>query len=342
MRRNQFIKRGGYSSLLWPALIVLLTACATGPTDTKGKPPAEFGHKDHIPHLLTTHKSKAVTPMKFMVEGKDFDVLLETKESLENGIKKFAKEYGSFSNLGDLIQKMRAKNESSSNDDKALGFTGFGGALGHEALTIIDAEAVEPGDTYNTERNVVVSLEGKIIHYKFTPDPTNPTRGNAELTVITAVSSRKYLPNGMISPNAKRVGYKWQLEVINNGFDVIGHSGNDDDPFQNTMEFSQAMKDRVKSLNFKIKLWAKGTNIIVHNVWRRESFNWNAANNNSWWGNALDEDSDEWGRLYEQTAESCIDIMFASDNPPVDLSGLGAPPYYCLGRCANPAIVNSR
>lgn len=343
MRREQFKKWGRYPGLLWPAFFMLLSACATFQKDSSGKMSGEFGTEDHVPLLAMDHESKAVTPMKFMVNGKDFNVLLETGENLEDGIKGFAQNYGSYSNLGELVQKMRARNENTPADNgEAPGFTGIGGALGHEALAIIHDEALAAAGTYDTNRNVVVSLEGKIIHYKFTPDTTDPSRGNGELTVITAVSSKKYLPNGMLSPNAKRVGYKWQIEVVDNGFEVINHSGNDDDPFPGTIAFSQPMKDRVKSLGFEIKLWVKGTKIIVHNVWRKKNFTWNAAHNNSYWGSALDNTAGEWARLYNIDDDSCIDIMFASTSPPTDLSGLGAPPYYCLGRCATPAIVNSR
>ena len=287
--------------------------------------------------------------MKFMIEGKDIDVLLETKEGVEEGIKGFAKNYPSYTTIGDLITKLRSKNQASSNDDQAPGFTGIGGALGNELLTIIEEEALAAADTYDTNTSVVVSLEGKIIHYRFIPDTTNPAQGNGELTVITAVSSRTYLPNGTISPTAKTVGYKWQIEVEGNSFEihenchlVLNTCGPDDQPFPDAMDLSEAMKDRVKSLGFKIKLWAEGVGIVVHNVWRKENFNWNAANNNSYWGNALDRNDARWTRFYETDDQSCIDFMFASTTPPTDLSGLGAPPFYCLGRCADPAIVNSR
>ena len=303
--------------------------------------------------------------MKFMIEGEDVDVLLETKENLEEGIKGFALNYGSYNNLGELIQKMRARNENtpanpSTGNDQAPGFKGLAGALAYEALAVIETEALEAATTYDTKRNVIVSLEGKIIHYKFTPNGADPKKGNLELTVITAVSSRKYLPNGKVSPVAKTVGYKWQIEVKNDTNDavvvhdnchlVLNRCNDDDQPFPGTMELSEAMIERVNSLKFKIKLWAKGEDIVIHNVWRKNNFRWTAANNTNW-GKRLKKPGDlpvnpgekfPWARLYASDAESCIDIMFASVDPPEDLLGLGAPPYYCLGRCANPAIVNSR
>jgi hypothetical protein len=34
-------------------------------------------------------------------------------------------------------------------------------------------------------------------------------------------------------------------------------------------------------------------------------------------------------------------MMFAGD-PPSSLPAGAAPPFYCLGRCANPPIINTR
>jgi hypothetical protein len=95
---------------------------------------------------------------------------------------------------------------------------------------------------YDKKNSVVVSMEGKIIHYKFTPDTQDPTRRNGELTVITAISSKKYTPSGKVSPNPKTVCHKWQIKVNNNAFKVVPHSSADPtDPFPGAMTFSQTL-----------------------------------------------------------------------------------------------------
>ena len=53
--------------------------------------------------------------------------------------------------------------------------------------------------------------------------------------------------------------------------------------------------------------------------------------------------------LYDVDENSCIDMMFVrftrpdpSDPPiPINMNELTAPPFYCLGRCEDPPIINT-
>ena len=45
--------------------------------------------------------------------------------------------------------------------------------------------------------------------------------------------------------------------------------------------------------------------------------------------------------LYEPTVDSCIDMMFEGE-PPETLPSGAAPPFYCLGRCDDPPIINTK
>jgi hypothetical protein len=75
----------------------------------------------------------------------------------------------------------------------------------------------------------------------------------------------------------------------------------------------------------KYKLNAKGTGIVVRHVYRK-----------------VDSDPIELlpptDPRYASTAESCIDLLFNPYPPETEL-----PPQigYCLGRCEQPAILNT-
>lgn len=326
MRRNQFKKWGGYSSLLWAALIVPLSACAATPMDANTVP---LDRADKVPMQLT-------------IKGEDINTLLATEGNLINGIDGFAQHAGNHNkNIRKLIAQMRASNQNSAK--KAPGFTGINGALAHEVLTIIEEEALLPSGMYDGRKKVVVSMEGKVIDYGFKGSVGIP--GDGKLTVIAAVTYKVIPSQGGSTP--KTDGYKWEIKVNNNGFEVhnncqtSGACGPNDQPFPGTMEFSQTMINRVQTLGFQHKLWAKGTDIEVVNVWRKKNFQWTDAGDSSYWGGRLPDASAIWGRLYKIDQDSCIDMMFV-DPPPKKYTDLQGPPFYCLGRCEQPAIVNSR
>lgn len=323
MRTNQLEKRGRYRILLWSTLLVLVSACMTPDKEDPGP--------------MSSKEPDAITPMKLIIAGKDFNVLLESKSKLEEALGSLADHDGDYEgNLGNLIDKMMASNLDP--DKKAPGFTGISGALGHEVLTIVQTEALGPAGLYDTESSVIVAMEGQIIAYEFDGNVYKP--GNGSMTVITAVTSRKYPSRGR--PVPKVVGYKWEIEVVNNGFEVRTHSTNPRDPFPDTMTFSQDMLERVQELGFQYKLWAEGTDIVVHSVWRKQNFEWSRAGRPNYWGQPLPRTGNsKWKRLYVSDPDSCIDMMFVNE-PPAEFEDLRGPPWYCLGRCQHPGIVNSR
>lgn len=304
------------SNLLWPALIMLVSACATTDNATLNNAPPD---------------ARGITPMTLTIVGEESNIRLASGNQLRNGIKDFANNSNP-TNLGQLIAQLRATNQNSSGNAPA--FTGISGALAYEFLNVAE-EALNPSGQYDQPgKRVVVSMEGKIIHYKFYGSVGSP--GNGELTVITAITSR-VIPSGAGNPPPRTVGYKWEIEVQNNGFRVVSHSNNDSDPFPGTMVFSQNMLNRIKSLGFRYKLWAKGTSIVVKNVWRDMNFDWQNPN----WGMALPRGNPNWRRFYQGDSASCIDMMFVRPPPP-EFTDLPGPPFYCLGRCDHPSIVNSR
>lgn len=323
MRKDQIKNWRCYRILLWPALMVLVSACQT---------------IDQV-HMSSTSSTDpdAITPMKLTIAGKNINALLESESELEAALKYMAEHDDGYDrNLGILIDRLMASNLNP--DKSAPGFKGINGALGQEFLTIVQTEALGPSGLYDTETSVIVSMEGQITAYEFDGSADYP--GNGKMTVITAVTSRKYPSVGR--PNPRVVGYKWEIEVVGDAFEVRTHSGNPANPFPNTMTFSQSMLNRVQSLGFRYKLWAEGTNIVVQNVWRKQNFEWDRVDMPNYWGQPLPRTGNsKWKRLYESDADSCIDMMFVLE-PPAKFEDLRGPPWYCLGRCQHPGIVNSR
>ena len=105
---------------------------------------------------------------------------------------------------------------------------------------------------------------------------------------------------------------------------------------------AQATKIKVNwgtAAGFKSKLYAIGENVTVEKVWVNKKFE-NKPNDFElvpMTGNKLKK----YQALYDTDAESCIDMMFAADVPPAALASTDAPPFYCLGRCGSPPIINT-
>lgn len=80
--------------------------------------------------------------------------------------------------------------------------------------------------------------------------------------------------------------------------------------------------------DFETKLWAKGAPISVESVEK-------SVNGSSF---VLLPKSHP---LYKTNPASCIDMMFEG-TPPMVLPPGAEPPFYCLGRCASPYIINTK
>ena len=118
--------------------------------------------------------------------------------------------------------------------------------------------------------------------------------------------------------------YHWDIEV--EGIYVEQeHTGDDLNPFPGPVEFTDEAKREIKARGLKYKLFAQGEKIVVRHVYQVFED-----------GTILRLDDEH--PFYEQTKESCIDILFDREPPAIDL-----PPQrgYCLGRCDKPQVVNT-
>jgi hypothetical protein len=178
----------------------------------------------------------------------------------------------------------------------------LGGIAGFAVVSFLEA--------YAAGAMVGPTISGKIKDYVF---------DESDLSGHLAVDTRVYLPWKNTSDR-----FHWDIEVRPGTYQVIEHSSNRNDPFPNTVAFDQDKLAEIAGLGLDHKLFAQGPGIRVRHVYK-----------------ILDEGSIQ--RLpnnhpfYASTVDSCIDLMFAGEPPAIYLP---PQPGYCLGRCAQPAVVN--
>lgn len=138
---------------------------------------------------------------------------------------------------------------------------------------------------------------------------------------------------------------QWHIEVVkdetHDGFEVRRRQGdpndpNDpnypDNPFPGTVFFPDESLDPTNKHSvwyrgLDHKLWAKGTEIVVHDVFRRI-------------GDRPVERLPDSHEFYRTCEESCIDLM-TRGFPPAYRIDFPEQSGYCLGRCSRPYIINS-
>lgn len=268
-------------------------------------------------------------PTRMIIDGEPANIAISNKSQLKKALKAYNADNVTGMPANPTIEQL-IDNIEDANDDpakKAPGMTGYGGELGHAFLEAA-RKAITGGDNFDRQRRVELSLHGRIEDYQF-----NNADGSGRIVSVTYID-RTVIPAGNGTPTTRREAYKWEVTIEAGGFTVVPIGSNPNtDPFPGTLPFTPEMIQRVQSLGFIHKLWAKGTKIKIDKVYH----NPNANNPNNW--KLLDKSKAKFEKLYESTDDNCIDMMFV-DYPPDRLNGMG-PPMYCLGRCGNPMLVNT-
>jgi hypothetical protein len=113
-----------------------------------------------------------------------------------------------------------------------------------------------------------------------------------------------------------------------------------------------SMADRVDNgvlTQFQYKLWADGTDVEVTNYWLDPAYD--PANGPQWKKYTPANAPASLQGIFQTDADSCFDMLFKFD-PTLETAKGGAlengrlppgskPPYYCLGRCTDPMILNT-
>lgn len=226
--------------------------------------------------------------------------------------------------LDQMISQIRA-GDGRTNGNISRGLNGLGGIFGHAMLKAAEAKA--PGGTYEAANVVTIDARGHIDGYFF-----DHQQDGGYLHVTTEITIG--FPNGNVDVDR----YRYEVEIGNNTFDVIDKDTSDStDVFPGTdLQIPAEM-----AAGFNYKLWAKGAQIRVRRLWVDHNDNAvfepnervTTANHGDW--------RDNYRNLLRADPDACIDMMFAH-YPPETLPPGASPPFYCLGRCANPPLINTK
>ena len=183
--------------------------------------------------------------------------------------------------------------------ERLMGSTALNGVAGLPVLQFLHA--------YVT--GVPQPVRGKIRHYYFNDD-----QKSGYLEVGTEVDT---VVGGVVHTDR----YLWQIAVRPGTYEVVEHSGDPNDPFPGTLQFSSRKLADIAARKLDTKLWATGHGIVVVAVKKNDVL--------------LDPLTSP---LYVTNEDSCIDMMFWGYPP---RSELPRQKSYCLGRCAQPLVINT-
>jgi hypothetical protein len=296
-------------SAFWvPVVAVALAAVATGcaPLVEPSEPAAPKAAPAEKP-LASCPPVEGPVEMAdtLMVDGQPVNEMLASPKARQRFLERIPVK----TEAGDLRERVRTLLE-----DPA--FEGIAGIYGREVLRALQ-DVVGRSDA-----DAEVDASGQITHYGLNYD------GSGCMRVKTRIERT--------SGGEKEVNrYKWHVRVARGGFTIVPKSDEEpDDPFPGTLDISDndELLERIDQANFQYKLWAKGYAIQVHDVYYRgptdDSFS------------RVAEDDPKRGHLYKSTPSSCIDMMFQAP-PPSRLPPDAEPPFYCLGRCDQPRLINT-
>ncbi|WP_171238642.1 hypothetical protein [Ruegeria sp. HKCCA5763] len=102
------------------------------------------------------------------------------------------------------------------------------------------------------------------------------------------------------------------------------------------------IKDSPDNQNLNYKLYANGRNIRVVNYWEANA---KSKNSNPAWKMYTSATAGMPPRIaayFKVDPDACVDMLFPTTPPPTLQPGAAAGVHYCLGRCKNPPIVNTK
>jgi len=272
----------------------------------------------------------AVEPTTIIIKGKKLNNVLEDGTELNEALKALGTVTLVSGPKGELKRRIMALRKADKEGASDLpGLSGINGIFGREILDAAD-QALGSGGNFNNATKVVTEVSGQINQYYFNPDD-----GSGFLGVDTFVTKKKFNKNNPTNPiKVSTDAYRWSV-AITAGTYTVKTKNTSADPFPGTIPFSPTQIAEINSKGFDRKLWAKGTGIVVISVEFDKNYDPTSPN-----FVLLDPTKNKNKNLYKTDADSCIDMLFVGD-PPRLYSQLMGPPTYCLGRCAQPLLVNT-
>jgi hypothetical protein len=93
----------------------------------------------------------------------------------------------------------------------------------------------------------------------------------------------------------------------------------------------------VTASGFDWELWTVGNSIRVTKLYRNNNVDADPINFDE-----IKPKNANYQHVFAADPGACIDMIFAGQRVPTALQPGDAPPYYCLGRCSNTPIINTK
>jgi hypothetical protein len=276
---------------------------------------------------LTTHDWDARVPTEVRLDGPTATHWMSSETKLNDALDK----YGAVTGPPPANLKARIQQISNGNSPLRNGLGGIfaDGVLDAALDALVDKAGPNEGK-FDKDQKLIVTVSGQILDYGY-----NATDGSGHIESITYIT-RTRVPKGTGTPRSRETAYKYKVVVDPGGFTVVNRDDNAmDGPFPGTLPFTPEMKANVHLRELMYKLWAKGTKIRVTEVSVKRNYDPTNPPPAMWQPLPANHP------IYSTNDQSCIDMMFKITPPPVLPNG-AEPPFYCLGRCSNPFLVNTR
>ena len=268
------------------------------------------------PTRLMTKLSPETPPISFQE-------VLGDAQQLTDVLRMMGGDRASALELPELLEEVRAGAEQME-ETVSPGLSGLGGIFGHAILKAAEAKA--PGGIYDSASDVTIEARGHVDGYFFDHQENG---GYINVTTEIIVGS-----NGNIDVDR----YRYEVEIGEGTFEVFPKDTTvSTDVFPGTdLEISAEM-----AAGFNYKLWAKGSQIRIVRLWIDNNNNGYFEPNERITTDVHGDWRDGYRKLLEVDDDACIDMMFVH-YPPETLPPGAGPPFYCLGRCANPPLINTK
>lgn len=292
------------------AVIIALPSCAPGPALDE-EPEAVAAPPEQRLEALPEEELEAWT---LMVDGQPVDELLRDRERADAILQRLLGAPLERTTLERLVADIK---EGRTSVDLPGDLSGIGLFT---TVQFFDAYLAALDDAEATQ-----TLSGKIQDYIF-----DDAQKAGHLAVDTRLEFFDTAASAAAMTPDRVERYHWDIEVLDGTYEVVPRSTIPTDPFPGTLQFSPEMIAKLTARGLDHKLWAihdasSNKIISVRNVYQ-----------------LFDDGSitrlPNGHRYYQTSDESCIDMMFAG-YPAAHT--LPAQPAYCLGRCAEPQIINT-
>ena len=263
--------------------------------------------------------------IKLMVDGANLDFWTANSTSFENLLSKLHSPATPPPNHNSWLDTI-LPNASPPHTN----FRGLGGIPGHQVWHM-GKEVIGAGNNYGNR------MAGDVVFGQIEDFNYNSADGSGSMKVIQVYTAG--LGRGM-GASTRTVAFRFHVEVQPGGFSVDTKNGADaTNVFPNAFAATGIKISAEKAAGFNYKLYAKGTLIDVTAVEKSPNFNSPAPVTN--WSAALSQvESALAAEIMATDSTSCIDMMFANE-PPASLPAGAEPPFYCLGRCGSPMLINT-